>query len=755
MAQYQRRTSPLPNPGPWLGVITNHLDPTYMGAVEVALVKSTTNNPNLDAETVVVNYLSPFYGVTSLAFEGSNSARFGDAQKSYGFWAVPPDVGTTVLCIFIEGNINAGYWIGCVPDKYQNHMIPGIAASQNVEMTPEQEMKYGTRLVPVGEFTKKNRDLGEGKSVSQFNKPIHPFADRLLAQGLLLDQIRGVTSSSARREVPSMVFGMSTPGPIIKDSSDSTNYQSGQIGYKDKATVPVSRWGGTTFVMDDGDADGQNELMRIRTRTGHQILMHNTHDLIYIANSKGTAWIELTSNGKIDVYAKDSISLHTENDLNIRADRDINFEAGRNINIKANKAMDINVFDHFYMLVYDNAKISLSKNLDFSVADDTRLTVGGDLHISVDQSIYETAGSNVHVNAGSDYYATASASMNLKAGGEMKQASGAAFGIGAGATLTAKGSMIDLNNADPAAPTAATSADTADQPSPIPTFTVPTRSVESGWSNGVFYKGPDLTTIMQRVPMHEPWEQHENINPSAFNPENTDAGAAERPDVEATGNSAPPANTLSSVPGTCSAAASKAIGAAGAQKGIAALKAACAKAGYTSPYAVAAILGIAGGESAWVPQIEKYSYSPERLKQIFRSASPDVISKYSRWQGSREEFFSFFYGPTFRGKNFLGNLTDADGGKFYGRGYIQLTGRANYAAYSTPDRDLVNNPDLVNDYSVGADVAVAYFKKRCKAKQDDPSFINAALASVGVNAPDIHAKKMDYYQCFLSQLQGG
>lgn len=502
MGQYQRRTSPLPNPGPWLGVITNHLDPTYMGAVEVALLKSTTSNPNLESETVIVNYLSPFYGATAIAFEGTNSARFGDAQKSYGFWAVPPDIGTTVLCIFIEGNINAGYWIGCVPDKYQNHMVPGIAATQNVEMTPDQELKYGTRLVPVAEFTKKNRDMSVGK-VNQFNKPIHPFADRLLAQGLLLDQVRGVTSSSARREVPSMVFGISTPGPVVKDSSDSANYQSGQIGYADKTQVPVSRYGGTTFVMDDGDADGQNEHVRIRTRTGHQILMHNTHDLIYIANSRGTAWVELTSDGKIDVYAKDSISIHTENDLNINAARDINVEAGRNINIKANNAMDVNVTDHFHMIVSKGAKLNVTE----------------DLHIEVDKNIYETAQSSIHVKAGADYYSTAASTMNLKSGSDMKLATGATYGLGASSSVIIKGSTIDLNDGAPPAPTAATA---AEKPDPIPIYEVPVRTIDTGWTNGVFYKGDPLKTIMQRVPMHEPWDQHENTDPSLYTPAKTD-----------------------------------------------------------------------------------------------------------------------------------------------------------------------------------------------------------------------------------------
>ena len=35
----ERRKGKLPSPGPYLAEITNHLDPTYMGGVEIALSK--------------------------------------------------------------------------------------------------------------------------------------------------------------------------------------------------------------------------------------------------------------------------------------------------------------------------------------------------------------------------------------------------------------------------------------------------------------------------------------------------------------------------------------------------------------------------------------------------------------------------------------------------------------------------------------------------------------------------------------------
>ena len=711
-----RSTFKFQGPGPYLARITNHLDPTYMGSVEVVIEKGFIGDSNLQSQTYIVQYLSPFYGITSIEFEGPNPRSFDDVQKSYGFWMVPPDVGTKVLVMFIDGDPNQGYWIGCAADKFQNYMIPGISSSRDVYLTPEERLKYQTDNLPVAEFNKMSATPEKLISPNAQQKPIHPFADRLLAQGLLLDNIRGITSSSARREVPSTVFGISTPGPI------DPNGKKGYVGYESRKYVPVSRLGGTQFVMDDGDASGQNELVRLRTRTGHQILMHNSSDLIYIANSKGTAWIELTSNGKIDIYAQDSVSIHTEGDFNLRADRDFNIEAGRNINIKANHAMDVNVLDHFFLVANSDGKLAFAKNLDVTVNSTYKTTVSEEFHLAVGENIYQTSNKDTHIRSAGTYTETAS--------------------------------RIEMNGPQ------AIAAQTADVPSQLPLYNVPATSGGSGWANGQFYKVSPVSTILQRVPMHEPWDQHENINPSAFSSYNTDITIAPRPDVEST-TTAPPANPQSSVPGTCSVQASKDIGASSAQPGITALKEACKKQGITSPYAVASVLAIAGGESKWVPQEEGAYYTESRLKVVFRSITDAQVSTYARWKGPKAEFFEFFYGGTgagLRPQGFLGNTLPGDGGKYFGRGYIQLTGKSNYSKYSkmafpSEPTKLLVNPELVNDISVGAEVAVAYFKDRVKVSQNDPNYIEAALTAVGYNVPDIYARKKDYYQCFLAQLQ--
>lgn len=65
-----------------------------------------------------------------------------------------------------------------------------------------------------------------------------------------------------------------------------------------------------------------------------------------------------------------------------------------------------------------------------------------------------------------------------------------------------------------------------------------------------------------------------------------------------------------------------------------------------------------------------------------------------------QDYFNRRYGPPPVGKNpslakQLGNTQPGDGARFAGRGFVQLTGRANYTQWAARlDLDLVGNPDL-------------------------------------------------------------
>ena len=300
------------NAGPYLGIVKGNKDPTRMGRLSVLIPSLAQASPNAGTESQLITceYLSPFYGAKGVKHNIPGSTEYEHSQHSYGFWAVPPDLETTVLVIFAEGKMNQAFWIGCVQDPYTNHMTPGIASSEKTwdktdggpagQLSSDVDIHqtYGSTNVPAGELNRAATGALPKNDYEAYPKPIHPLADILLKQGLGADDVRGNTSSSARRESPSQVFGISTPGR--KDTGTTKQ----QVGAKDSgATDHVSRKTGHTFVMDDGAVDGTNQLTRLRTASGHQLLMHDTDGIVYIANGTGNAWIEMNADGRIDLYS--------------------------------------------------------------------------------------------------------------------------------------------------------------------------------------------------------------------------------------------------------------------------------------------------------------------------------------------------------------------------------------------------------------------------------------------------------------------
>jgi hypothetical protein len=89
--------------------------------------------------------------------------------------------------------------------------------------------------------------------------------------------------------------------------------------------------------MDDGDAAGDNQLIRLRTGSGHQLLMHDTKGVVYLANGSGNVWMEFSKDGGIDIYAGGGINIRSKGDMNFHSEKDINMYANNNFKIKANQ----------------------------------------------------------------------------------------------------------------------------------------------------------------------------------------------------------------------------------------------------------------------------------------------------------------------------------------------------------------------------------------------------------------------------------
>jgi len=338
--------------GPYLATVKYTNDPQRMGRLGVNIPALThTQNPTAKQITWC-QYLSPFYGVKSLkAVNGQDPYGYKSSQSSYGMWAIPPDIDTSVLVIFAKGDGGrpTAFWMGCVQEPLTNQQIPGHGSTTETAMpasggdfSQSKSDVYGTDLLPAGEKNRKFTDVSVQFEQQKF--PINErLADQLTQQGLVTDTVRGTTTSSARRESPSAVFGISTPGRISPDSAEP------RIGL-DGAPVKVDRESGHSFVMDDGAVDGTNQLTRLRTASGHQILMHDTEGTVYIANGSGNSWIEMDKAGRISMYSNRGISMRTEGDFNLHSDKNINFHAKEKIRFNAEKDVAISAEKYVYVM---------------------------------------------------------------------------------------------------------------------------------------------------------------------------------------------------------------------------------------------------------------------------------------------------------------------------------------------------------------------------------------------------------------------
>ena len=330
--------------GPYVGIVMNAIDPARAGRLQV-YIPDFGNSQDDPTSWVTVSYASPFFGHTQQPVQANATAENNNASQvehTYGMWMVVPDAGSSVLCTFVAGDRDRGYWFACVNSKLSHTMWPTVGrppsgGSVLPPVAPDiANAVDSTSNLPITEFNDQVSSSWTGSWASAQN-PVHEHqASYYLLQGLDRDLVRGAISSSSQREVPSAVFGISTPGRATNDTA--LNYSDYQTQLDNGTYVPptsvATRTGGHSLVMDDGDAAGTDQLIRLRTASGHQILMNDTEGLIYIANSTGTSWIEMDAVGHIQMYARSGFSVRSEGDINLHADQNLNLQ-GQTVNINA------------------------------------------------------------------------------------------------------------------------------------------------------------------------------------------------------------------------------------------------------------------------------------------------------------------------------------------------------------------------------------------------------------------------------------
>ena len=175
------------------------------------------------------------------------------------------------------------------------------------------------------------------------------------------------------------------------------------------------------------------------------------------------------------------------------------------------------------------------------------------------------------------------------------------------------------------------------------------------------------------------------------------------------------------------------------------LRDAMGKYGINTPLRKAHFLAQVAHESAnFTTARENLNYSADALLKLFPrridKATAERIGRKPGQPADQEAIANAIYGGEWGAKN-LGNTAPGDGWRFIGRGYIQITGRANYAEVARAlglGGRLLNNPSLLESEELAAHSAAYFWRSRdlnALADKDDVEAITRKING-GLNGID-------------------
>ncbi len=333
-----------------IGIVKDNADFQNMGRLSV-WIPEFGGDPKDPQNWFIVRYGTMFGGASSPANRIQDSDVMEGSQTSYGWWAVPPDLENQVVLAFANGETNKGIWFACLYPQNMNHMVPGVASAN-----PTQSIDACGAIPPVVEYNK-----WSAQSPIDPKRPIFtPLHEGLSNQGLYQDAERGTATSSAQRAPVSKVYGYITPRS-------------------------------NSIYVDD---DPENEFIRLRTRSGAQILVHETTGYVYINSKNGNSWAEISDRG-IEMYTRGNMGVRAEGSMNLHADASMNIEADGNLNFRAGGNMTFQSPTHINFKASGNFILEVGGTISQSAGSQLVLGAGGTLQLGSGSDIYMGAGGNI------------------------------------------------------------------------------------------------------------------------------------------------------------------------------------------------------------------------------------------------------------------------------------------------------------------------------------------------------------------------
>ena len=338
-----------------IGEVIDTNDPQQMGRVRVMCPLLGDNGDDIVSNVPWATYVSPLGGTTTSPSRGRKD-DVTPGQIAYGMFNVPK-VGSNVLIACIDADPRFRVWLGCVHDQFLTHTMPHGRYSYKTENTPEGPFSSSEdKIQPL--YDSQTEAFSGGAAEARKSHEFRTRAADVSVSGLgdefVNTQESNISLMSDDVEVDYEDGKYSnTQGYQKSRVEKGTSSNTGDVIY-DPQTYSWTTPGFHGLSMSDA---AEHCRIRIRTTHGHQIIMDDTNERIYISTAGGKTWIEMDEVGNVDIYGERNISVHAEKDINFVAGGKFSVEAEEGIHLSTGGEARISAFTGVHLQSDDTVKI--------------------------------------------------------------------------------------------------------------------------------------------------------------------------------------------------------------------------------------------------------------------------------------------------------------------------------------------------------------------------------------------------------------
>lgn len=379
-----------------LGIVVDTNDPQQMGRVRAVCQRW---GDSFDSEVTMIPwavYSTPFGGAVSVGTRGPGIDDVNGAA-AYGMWAVPK-VGAQVLVMCIDSDPNQRVYIGCVYDQFVPHTLP------HGRFMYDDHPNLDNTITPSGPY-------------SSTEQPIEPtWTNMRQAFGNKTNpnfewRTRGADYTAAAVDLENL---SSTRSAVADDKDYESDGWKSRQGYQTSRVDPTAPTSLTPRNLDSMvysftspgfhslsmDDRIENSRIRLRTTAGHQIIMDDTNERIYIATARGENWIEMDQAGNIDVFTTSKLNIRAQGSINMTSDEDIRMTAKKGIHMVSHESINLQATQDVHVLAQQNIRLQSTASTLLTSGDTMEMLSGSNLNL--------TSGLNINHSASGDIIQTAS-----------------------------------------------------------------------------------------------------------------------------------------------------------------------------------------------------------------------------------------------------------------------------------------------------------------------------------------------------------